>query len=136
MSVRFDPRDPLIVVPGIVGGPTGSWGLTLAVDTGATQTIISPTVLVAAGYDPAAWGPAVWIVGATGGAHGREVTIRQLSALNWRRDDVSVLAQQLPAGLRVDGLLGLDFFRDHILTIDFLHNEIDMSPGPSASATP
>ena len=35
-------------------------------------------------------------------------------------------------------LLGstVQIFRDHVLTIDFLHNEIDLSPGPSASATP
>jgi hypothetical protein len=62
--------------------------------------------------------------------------VRHVSALNWQRDDFLVLAHQLPPALLVDGLLGLDYFRDHILTIDFLHNEIDMSAGPSASTTP
>jgi Aspartyl protease len=136
MSVRFNPHYPLIVIPGIVGGAGASWRLTLAVDTGATQTILNTSALVAAGYDPSGWGPPVPIVGVTGAAHAHGVVVRYLSAMNWRRADFSVLAYQLPPTLRVDGLLGLDFFRDHLLTIDFLHGEIDMNPGPSASVTP
>jgi len=53
MSVPFDPRQGLIVVPAELWGPAGSAVLRLALDTGATSTVINVALLVAVGYDPA-----------------------------------------------------------------------------------
>ncbi len=38
-----------------------------------------------------------------------------------------VLAHDLPTEAAVDGLLGLDFFRDLSLTIDFRAGQIDLT---------
>jgi hypothetical protein len=53
MSLSFDPRQGLIVVRAELWGPTGSAILQLALDTGATGTLVSVGMLVAVGYDPA-----------------------------------------------------------------------------------
>ena len=73
MSSTFEPHQGLIIVPVEVWGPTGSAVLRLALDTGATITVLSVAMLVALGYD---------------------------------------------------GLIGLGFFRDRNLAIDFRAGQI------------
>ena len=51
MKERFDARHGLIVVPVKIIGPNGSVQLRLALDTGATSTLIAPFHLEAVGYD-------------------------------------------------------------------------------------
>ena len=53
MSAPFDPQQGLIVVPAELWGPTGSVVLRLALDTGATSTVVNVALLVTVGYDPA-----------------------------------------------------------------------------------
>lgn len=49
MSVPFDPLQGLIIVPAELWGPTGSVVLRLALDTGATSTVVNVAMLVAIG---------------------------------------------------------------------------------------
>ena len=53
MSVPFDPQQGLIIVRAELWGPNGSGVLRLALDTGATGTVVNVGMLVALGYDPA-----------------------------------------------------------------------------------
>lgn len=53
MSLPFEPDSGLIIVRAAVDGPSGSAILRLALDTGATGTLINVGMLVALGYDPA-----------------------------------------------------------------------------------
>ena len=48
-----------------------------------------------------------------------EVAVSKLEALGQTREDVPILAHTLPPTATVDGVLGLDFLRDHVLNIDF-----------------
>ncbi len=43
------------------------------------------------------------------------------------RSGFPVLAYSLPASASVSGLLGLDFLRDHLLTIDFRTGQMDLA---------
>ena len=52
MNFAFDPDRGLIVVRAELWGPSGSGVLQLALDTGATSTLINVGMLVAIGYDP------------------------------------------------------------------------------------
>ena len=52
MSYSFNPERGLVVVQAEVFGPSGSIVLRLALDTGATATMISVAPLTAVGYDP------------------------------------------------------------------------------------
>src|SRR5262249_29587104 len=49
---RFDPTPDLIVVPARVWSPREDHRLTLAVDTGSTDTVIAPDVIDELGYSP------------------------------------------------------------------------------------
>jgi hypothetical protein len=42
------------------------------------------------------------------------------------RDQFLVAVGKLPRGLRIDGLLGLDFLQDTKLAIDFRRGEIEL----------
>jgi hypothetical protein len=52
--------------------------------------------------------------------------------VNWKhlgqeRQNFTVIAYTLPPTATIDGLLGLDFFRNHVLTIDFQNGEITLT---------
>ena len=53
MSFPFDPKEGLIVVPTRLWGPTGDTVVRLALDTGATKSVVNWDVLMFLGYDPA-----------------------------------------------------------------------------------
>ena len=53
MSFPFDPQRGLVVVGAKLWGPSGSAVFRLALDTGATSTVVNVGMLVALGYNPA-----------------------------------------------------------------------------------
>ena len=53
MSLPFHPREGLIVVPTRLWGPNGDTVVRLALDTGATGSMLNWDVLMLLGYDPA-----------------------------------------------------------------------------------
>ena len=53
MTYTFDPTQGLIIVPVRLFGPTGNMIVRLALDTGATSTLINSEIIVLLGYDPA-----------------------------------------------------------------------------------
>jgi len=61
VSFAFNPHHGLIVVGAELHGPSGSIVLRLALDTGASTTMISVAPLVTAGYDPALVGERVQV---------------------------------------------------------------------------
>lgn len=56
-----------------------------------------------------------------------QVTLNRMSALGRHRLAFTVVAHSLPSAARIDGLLGLDFLRDGVLTLDFIHGQITLS---------
>jgi predicted aspartyl protease len=119
MSVSFDPRHGLVVVRTQVAGPSGVAVLRLALDTGATRTLINASLLVAIGYDPAAVLERTEVTTGSGVEFAALVSISRIVALGAERTDFPVLAHTLPPSAGVDGVLGLDFLRGHVLTLDF-----------------
>ncbi len=53
MSLSFNPKEGLIVVPTRLWGPNGDTLVRLALDTGATGSVLNWEVVVLLGYDPA-----------------------------------------------------------------------------------
>jgi hypothetical protein len=100
--------------------------LRFALDTGATRTLIRDTVLVAAGYDPAQATTRVQIITGSSVELVPVVRVSRIQALGQSRTDFPVLAHSPPSGLRVDGLLGLDFLRGCVLTLDFRAGQITL----------
>lgn len=124
MTFPFDPTRGLIVVPTRVWGPHGDAVVRLALDTGATSTLVRSGILVAPGYDPAASADRVRVTTGSGVEFTPRVTLARLRALGVARKTFRILAHTLPPTASVDGVLGLDFLRRHRLSIDFRKGEV------------
>lgn len=119
MSVPFVPESGLIIVGVTVEGPSGSAVLRLALDTGATGTVINVGMLVALGYDPALAPERIQVTTGSGVEFAPRITLDTIVALGHERRHFSVLGHTLPPSAGIDGLLGLDFVRGETLTVDF-----------------
>lgn len=119
MAVPFDAQRGLIVIPTRLGGPHGDVVVRLALDTGATRTLINWDPIVFIGYDPAGIGPRVEVTTGSGIEFVPELSVQSVEALQQVRVDFPLLCHTLPPSATVDGVLGLDFMRGHRLVVDF-----------------
>lgn len=55
------------------------------------------------------------------------VTVGKQIALDQQRENFTVMSHELPATFEDEGLLGLDFFRGLVLTLDFANGTIDLA---------
>lgn len=127
MSVSFDGQRGLIVIPVRVTGPSGAAVVRLALDTGATRTLINAGLLVAVGYDPAAILERTEVTTGSGVEFAALVSISKIESLGRELNQFRVLAHTLPPSAGVDGVLGLDFLRGQLLTIDFQHGRLTLA---------
>jgi predicted aspartyl protease len=127
MSFPFQPQRGLIHVEAELEGPAGNVNVLLALDTGATGTTVSDRLLRIAGYDPAAAPAQVRLTTASGTASIPQLAVTRLTTLGRDRMGFAVLALTLPSGTAVDGVLGLDFLRGCVLTIDFRAGQITLA---------
>ncbi|MBI3268077.1 MAG: retropepsin-like domain-containing protein [Planctomycetes bacterium] len=119
MTRSFRPGQGLIVVRTEVVGVHGRALLRLALDTGATSSLINAGPLVALGYDPGASNDRVQVTTGSGIEFAPRVTLDRIRALGKARGRFPILAHTLPTSAGVDGLLGLDFLQGWRLTVDF-----------------
>jgi predicted aspartyl protease len=124
MTFAFDPNQGLIIVQAEVEGPTGRAVLRLALDTGATGTLINAGMLVSVGYDPALSPNRSQVTTGSGVEFVPSITVSKIVALGQERTGLVVLCHTLPPSANVDGLLGLDFLRGQSLSIDFRSGRI------------
>jgi hypothetical protein len=52
------------------------------------------------------------------------IRVSAVAALDRVRTDFLVAAHDFPLGVEADGLLGLDFFRGFVLTLDFIRGRV------------
>jgi Aspartyl protease len=124
MSFPFNPQQGLLLVQAVLDGPTGTATLRMALDTGATGTLISSAILVAVGYDPSAAPQRIQVTTGSGVEFVPILPVTRLDALGQQRVGFPVLAHTLPPSAAVDGLIGLDFLRGSLLRIDFRQGQI------------
>lgn len=101
--------------------------LLLALDTGASGTMISAKKLDEAGYNLDAPEDETYITTGSGLIFVPKITIKKLTALGKSKEDFLIIAHDLPPTASVDGVLGLDFLRENVLTVDFVKGEIELS---------
>jgi hypothetical protein len=126
VSFIFNPHHRLIVVGAQLHGPSSRVVLRLALDTGASRTMVGIAPLVSAGYGPVLMGNRVQVTTPVGVEFLPRLTIERLSSLGCDRADLTVLGHSLPPRAGVDGLLGLDFLRGQRLSIDFREGAITL----------
>ncbi|MDQ2732773.1 MAG: retropepsin-like domain-containing protein [Armatimonadota bacterium] len=119
MNFAFDPTGRLIIISAELFGPFGCAVVTLALDTGATVTMINRPIIEQLGYDVAR-APDYRRV--TTGSRVETVPflmIDQIEPLGCTRYSLPVVCHTLPSTFSIDGLLGLNFLREQQLLIDF-----------------
>lgn len=120
---RLDTEETIIVLDADVEG----YEARLALDTAASQTVLDWNVLLMLGYGPDDLPEPVEVETANGIMEAWPIKIREIKALGFSRIDFEVLTYDFfQKGLLSpqDGVLGLDFFKNTVLTIDFKKQEI------------
>ena len=127
MSQPFNAVSGLVLVETEVSGPAGTAGATLILDTGATSTVLNVSLLRSLGYEPDSATESVRMTTGSDVETVPHLIVNRLSALGRHAIGLRVLAHDLPAEAAVDGLLGLDFFRVLVLTLDFRMGQITLA---------
>jgi predicted aspartyl protease len=121
----FDPSATLVLVEAVLYVPGGSANVRLTVDTGATHSLLGRTLLESLGVNLSTPSTHLRFFSATGTELVPMVDV-ELQTLGEERRRVTVAAHDLPPEAPFDGLLGLNFFRDRELCIDFRAGRIDL----------
>ena len=126
MNHAFDPARGLVVVRAEVHGPSADIGLSLALDTGASHTMVNVLPLTLAGYLPGAATEHVEITTGSGVVYAPRIPLLRISALGHEQAEFPVLAHTLPPSAGIDGLLGLDFMHGRTLRVDFRESMVSL----------
>ncbi len=116
----------LVIVQVELWGLFRSAVLSLALDTGATSTLVNQSRLMQLGYDPASQLERFQMTTGSGIEFVARLTLSKIVALGRERTNFPVLCHTLPPSASVDGLLGFDFFRGMSLTIDFRNGQLHL----------
>ena len=119
MITSFDTRTGLIIVRAHLWGPAGERTLRLALDTGATYTIVRTAILVALGYDPALSTKRIMMTMGSSVEYVPLVTVQRLASLDRVQSHFTVASHTLPPSASLDGLLGLNFVQNLDLLVSF-----------------
>jgi hypothetical protein len=104
--------------------------LYLALDTGATHTVIDTTALLLAGCSPIQSETATQLETASGIVNAEMFEVNILESLGIRRNKFPVHSYDLIGNgvlVEIDGVLGLDFFKNHKFCIDLDLHEVSIS---------
>ncbi len=129
MKARFEASHGLIVVPTPMQGENSDPIVRLALDTGATSSMINWDIAVLLGYDPASVNERVQITTGSGVEFAPKIILNKIEVSGKSIENFRILCHTLPPSAMVDGLLGLDFFRGERLTLDFQAGIVNLFNG-------
>jgi len=127
VSLRFTPNKGLIVCPTRIWGPSGDVGARLALDTGATGSSIDAELLKLIGYDPASSPNLIQLTTGSRVELTPVISAKHIEALGMVRSHFEFVSHTFPKSSSVAGVLGLDFFTDQQLLIDFRHGLVTLN---------
>ena len=125
-QLYFDPRSPLLTFPcSIEYKRIGRvW---LALDTGASITIIREDALIDIGY-PLASITEFTTFGDPSQTHlVPKVTLNSLSLADARVENIAVLCYTMPEEYGIDGVIGLNFLHHFNMNLDFEHGILSLT---------
>ena len=110
MKLKFDSKSSIIVItPTLVGINGKRKKIDMALDTGATYTMIPWDIAEVLGHAPELSKERMELITASGVEKSPLITLNSLSILNKKANDVKTIVHDLPPKSYVDGLLGLSF---------------------------
>lgn len=119
MRFEFDSALPIVVVEVELEGAKVTERVRMALDTGATYTMIPWEVARALGLNPEVSMKRVDIITASGSERVPLVNLKSLALFDQKVEDLEVAVHDLPSRSYVDGLLGLNFLRNFRISMDF-----------------
>jgi clan AA aspartic protease (TIGR02281 family) len=127
-KINFDPQSPVIAVDITLEGEGGiKRRIKVALDTGATYTMIPWEIAEALGYKPEISRERVTLITASGVETTPLIEIKRIKFLDQNIDNVQVVCHDLPPKSYVVGLLGSSFLRHFKITIDYLNGILEIS---------
>ena len=119
MRYKIDPDAPIIVLSITLEGEDAEKKIDMALDTGATYTMIPWEIAEILGYNPGASKERIPLITASGVERAPLITLKSISVLGKGADNVQTVVHNLPEKSYVDGLLGLSFLKRFRLSLDF-----------------
>ena len=123
----FDLSQQAIIVPAVVEVDGITRDLKLLVDTGTYETLLCETAIRLFWLTPASSIEKTPIRTLTSSDDAYRYQIDSITALGVEKRKINVISYLMPRNAGVDGLLGLDFFLDRKLLIDFILSKISTS---------
>ena len=121
---KFDISQKAIIVSVEVEADDIASELDFIVDTGSPETLFSENAIRIIGYTPVDSIEDVTIQTVSGSSKAYRYVIDRISALGVTKRNLKIISHPMPTGSGAHGLLGLDFFENTKLTIDFKTAEI------------
>ena len=125
--VNFNNKLPLVIVPVSIKLNTVVFDFNFAIDTGASISLIDMDVLHAIGFQEELAIRTIQTMTASRQEQAYEFELPNIKAIGLIRRNFKVISRNLPSGLGIDGLLGLNFFKNKELVIDFKLSEVRLS---------
>jgi clan AA aspartic protease (TIGR02281 family) len=119
-KINFDPQLPVIAVDITLESEGGiKRRIRVALDTGATYTMIPWEIAEALGYKPEMSKEKVTLITASGVETAPLIEIKKIKFLGEGLDNVPVVCHDLPPKSYVTGLLGSSFLKHFKITMDY-----------------
>ncbi|MEW6215870.1 MAG: retropepsin-like aspartic protease [Nitrospirota bacterium] len=126
-KVKFDTQQPVIVLDVTLVGLKGAKRrVRMALDTGATYTMIPWEVAEALGYKPELSKEKVTLVTASGIETAPVIKVRKIGILGEYIEDIFAVCHDLPPKSYVVGLLGSTVLRHFRITIDYGEGSLEL----------
>jgi len=121
---KLEKHGNLFMIRAYVAGPAGNTFSRLLLDTGSAYTILAKEILYSIGYNLGAAERSQRIITGSGYEMAPVVSVSKFNCLGQDLKHFNILAHTLPAGVYVDGLLGMDFLSRFNIEIKISSGEI------------
>ena len=125
MKTKFYAPNGCPVVTAIANGPSGSKFIEMLVDTGASYSSLNSKLLTELGIKID--DDKTILVSATAVVELKITAVSSIETLGVVKENMQVIVLDFPEGsVKVDGVLGVDFFENKKLNIDFRKHTIEV----------
>lgn len=123
---KLNPKQSIIICHGEIVGSRVELSLKMALDTGATYTMIPTEAAVAIGCDPLRPQRKIEIIMGSSIEYVPLITVPKFRAFGIEIKNMEVICHNLPIPSPVEALLGLNFLKSAKVIINFSKNIIEI----------
>ena len=127
-TIPFDPRARTVYLEVLLTGPLGIHRAIFVLDTGSPVSGVDPAIVDEIGYSPRMGRKVSRLVGVGGVQVGYELSVMRLETMGLVLAPCLLMCHDMPRGLGVDGLIGMDLLEGRILTLDGKAGLVTLAP--------